>query len=313
MDMKYSQLVVFLVICFTKVHGRTENGHCEPTELLPYTCEVHLVEDAQQPITIVIFDENASANGLQIKGHLKSIPDISDATKKLVKLNRLEIRGVGLKSVRAGQLAAFERISELDVSDNQISELDAESFKELRDLEFIKLHNNEIEILPLGIFDSNQKLYYIQLNDNKLKEIHVDTFHQHPDLNFLYLRNNQIEVLSATVFRNNNKMHLIHLDHNRLKALHNDTFKGLKDLRFLELNENQIEILPKGLFDDNTKLGYVSLQNNKLMKIETDLQKLRKLISLNLTGNVCISQECEFKGRDCLSALIEDVQQKCSN
>ncbi|KAG4068567.1 hypothetical protein HA402_004908 [Bradysia odoriphaga] len=207
----------------------------------------------------IIFDENASANGLQIKRHLKSIPDLSDATKKLIKLNRLEISGVGLKSVKADQLAAFERISELDVSNNQISELDAESLKKLRDLEFIMLHHNEIEVLPLGLFDSNPKLYYIQLDNNKLKEIHVDTFQEHPDLNFLYLRNNQIVVLPATVFRNNKKMHLIHLHNNQLKALHNDTFKGLRNLRFLELDESQIEILPKGLFDDNPKFPYKTI------------------------------------------------------
>lgn len=112
-----------------------------------------------QQISAIVFDEmpNTSVTELELRGKLEQIPDLSDAIEKFTNLYELVIKNVGLKFVNGEKLAVFEKISKLDMSKNEISYLDADTFKVLTDLEIISLSLNSLGMLPEGIFHSNKK------------------------------------------------------------------------------------------------------------------------------------------------------------
>lgn len=178
-------------------------------------CTAHLVQDSQQQISEIVFDETPNADIIELKitGQLDSIPDLSDATRKYMSLSKLTIEDVGLKNVREDQLAAFKGISNLDFSENKISELDADSFRELHDLKHITLRENSLEALPATIFRDNKKFNNLSLFNNKLKEVYGEAFKDLPALTYLQLSQNQVEVLPATIFRGTKKLKKIHFNH----------------------------------------------------------------------------------------------------
>ncbi|KAG4067537.1 hypothetical protein HA402_005309 [Bradysia odoriphaga] len=278
---------ILLVLLYTQVDGRTETVHCK---ISYYSCDVHIVEDSQQPISAIIFNEipNTSVSELRITGKFDSIPDLSDATKKFVNLKRLIIGNVGLKIVKRDRLAVFEKISEfeLDLNKNDISELDANTFKELPNLKDILIRNDILETLPANIFQNNKKLEFIMFANNKLTEIHSDTFKELQNLYGLSMDDNQIGMLPSNIFRDNKKLHNLYLSNNKLKEIDVDTFKELGDLTNIYLSSNQIEVLPNGLFDSNPKLKVISLSYNKLTDISSNtFKQLPALYNLDLSEN----------------------------
>ncbi len=164
----------------------------------------------------IIFDDisNATVQSLLIRGTFDVIPELSDAVIKFENLEILNLGNIKLKIVHRSGLIGFNKIVELELSFNEISELEADTFDDLK------------------------KLEKLDLGTNKLKELHPDVFKELHNLRLLKLTVNQLETLPGGIFRNNKQIHYLDLSFNKLKKLHPDLFKELPPISYLDLAGN---------------------------------------------------------------------------
>lgn len=106
--------------------------------------------------------------------------------KKLTKLN-LEHNEIA--QLNADTFDDLKNLRELYLQNNYLRELHRDLFKELAFIERLDIYSNLIEILPAGLFRNNNKLAAIFLLNNKLKKIEFQ-FNNLPNLEVLYLTAN---------------------------------------------------------------------------------------------------------------------------
>jgi Leucine-rich repeat (LRR) protein len=89
----------------------------------------------------------------------------------------------------------------LSLGDNQISEIEVNSFEKCLNLQKIYLYNNKLIKIHSNVFRSLPSLSYLYLNDNKTKEIEAHAFGNCPKLQTVNLNNNKLSKLELGVFK----------------------------------------------------------------------------------------------------------------
>ena len=153
----------------------------------------------------------------------------------------------------------------LNLSYNQISELQNNVFDRLVNLEHLNLGWNELTNIPKGLFDNLIDLKWMSLENNKIE------FQEDSDPNiFIGLR----------------KLTFLHLDNNQISIFPEGLFKHLICLKFLNMHRNQISIIPDGIFKNLVSLEELGLEDNHIMSLPKEFFKdLVSLESLKLDGN----------------------------
>lgn len=118
-----------------------------------------------------------------------------------------------LTIVEKSKLTMFRRSSFLDLNENKISELAAETFDDL----------------------TNIKMLF--LAKNRLRNIHQDLFKNLRMMKVIRLDHNQLETLPYGLFRNNRELTVIRIEANKLQTIGTD-FKNLSKLYLLNLSNN---------------------------------------------------------------------------
>nr|AIO08215.1 variable lymphocyte receptor C [Petromyzon marinus] len=140
-----------------------------------------------------------------------------------------------LATVPTGIPASTER---LNLQYNQLQTLPVGVFDQLTELKQLFLLNNQLKSLPSGVFDSLTKLTILQLDYNQLQSVPKGAFDKLTNLDKLYLSNNQLQSIEAGLF------------------------DKLTNLQTLDLQVNQLQSVPNGAFDSLGKLDYMTLNNN---------------------------------------------------
>lgn len=146
-------------------------------------------------------------------------------------------------------------------------------------------------------------------------------------LRSLDLRNNEISQLDDDVFNIATSLVKINLSDNNLKKLPN-TFASLIYLQRIIANNNQIGVFNSKIFNHNSMLQEIHLWSNKLRTIRIDLQKFKKLRTIDFRNNTCIDRlmycsiSAEFKAvdndhrsemsqMDNPNHFLEEIKRKC--
>ncbi|XP_063061239.1 tsukushi [Engraulis encrasicolus] len=180
----------------------------------------------------------------------------------------------------------YTTLVSLDLSNNVISKVGAESFLKLRYLETLDLSHNALESLPDSCF-AGLALAEVDLSNNRFHEFDLDVFTtkglQEKPLT-VDLSNNFIT--SVTRKRQGSPLYIksLVLADNRLRSV--PDLEGLP-LRYLGLDGNWISVLRKGDFQKLGDLSYLSLSGlPKLSVIEPlSFQGLENLQVLDLSNN----------------------------
>ena len=111
----------------------------------------------------------------------------------------------------------------LDLSNKQINDNDLIHILKLigvePSLKRLELQNNQLETLPVGVFNGLSNLECISLFGNKLKTLPVDIFNDLSNLERLYLDNNQLKTLPVGVFNGLSNLKRLYLYNNKLETL----------------------------------------------------------------------------------------------
>ena len=123
---------------------------------------------------------------------LKSIPNDNSTN-----VEHLKLSGNRITEIPANAFANFEELYVLDLSSNQISNIELSAFNGLNRLRYLYLQNNRISSLKPGVFSDIEEIKVLLLGDNQMTAIGLAQTSGLLDLTELGLENNQISTLDA--------------------------------------------------------------------------------------------------------------------
>ena len=183
-------------------------------------------------------------------------------------MRRDEIRKLIEEAARTGQ-------TELDLSDNQLSELPAE-ITQLVNLTKLDLSRNQLSNLPSEITQL-ANLTTLDLSRNQLSKLPAE-IGQLSNLTTLYLNSNQLSKLPAEIGQ-------------------------LSNLTTLELSSNQLSKLPAEI-GQLSNLTTLDLSGNQLSELPDEITQLSNLTTLHLEWNPLKSPPPEIAGQG-VEAIFE--------
>ena len=157
-------------------------------------------------------------------------------------------------------------ITELRLLENDIQEISSEILKNFENLTSFEISNNLISTIPTNTFKDFKLLKTLKLRDNKIHTITQKSFSGLQNLRKLDLGNNDISLLRTNVFHQLNSVEEIKLMYNKIKSLPNRVFPTLKNLRYLFLRNNNISFIGDHAFQ-NMSMNRIGLTHNKLQNI----------------------------------------------
>uniref|UniRef100_A0A8C1QZH7 Leucine-rich repeat-containing G-protein coupled receptor 6-like n=1 Tax=Cyprinus carpio TaxID=7962 RepID=A0A8C1QZH7_CYPCA len=156
--------------------------------------------------------------------------------------------------------------SYLDLSMNNISEIQPSAFHNLHFLSELRLDANLIVEVPARTLSGMRSLRHLWLDDNALTEIPVRALNDLSSLQAMTLALNRITHIPDYAFRNLSNLVVLHLHNNMIRTLGQNCFEGLHSLETLELNFNDLQEFPVAI-RTLAKLQELGFHNNNIKAI----------------------------------------------
>jgi Leucine-rich repeat (LRR) protein len=242
-----------------------------------------------------------SVNGIRI---MKRISFKNVAVKELY----LDQNYLGINSFGSETFSNLQGLKLLSLSNNQITQLDPNLFKNNNKLETLNLAKNNLRSsnllnLPISLnklnlnsnfFDSRLNvtnlinMKRLDLTFNNLKQVSLHLLSNLKSLLWLDLSNSQITKLDYGCFKDFKATIGLNLSKNRISSLPLGIFVGLDNLNYLDLSRNQIKALEEGVFHNLRRLKELNLNYNSvsLENVQNIVEHLTSTLKqISLTGN----------------------------
>lgn len=199
------------------------------------------------------------------------------------------------------------KLSRLDLSNNQISDV---GWTQLPFLKMLNLENIFVEIIPTNAFRGSPLLESLLLKNNNLNILESGCFNGLQNLRIINLSNSKLSSLNennfnhfSSIFDKTNQIELLDIGYNGIENIDKDAFKDFPRLNKLILNFNKIENLT--FLNQIPSLQYLNLEHNLIQSVNCEIfnlkelilkenlissvekifEKLRKLVSIDLSEN----------------------------
>ena len=185
-------------------------------------------------------------------------------------------KAVGVTDCSALTEVDLATITSLDISGVSLASLAAGDFDGMLSLRSLYLGNNELTGLPSGIFDDLVSLRELFLSSNKLTTLPGGIFSNLTSLTNLYLQGNDLSSLSSSVFDGLSSLKHLGLEDNELTSLSGSIFVGIPDVSSILLSKNKLTSLPAGIFEGLSSLSQLHLSANSVepLPLVVSLQKV---------------------------------------
>ena len=207
---------------------------------------------------------------------------IPQSLYQLSNLKLLDMSGNNISEIDGNLLKGLSSLVELDLSKNKIRYI-PNSIQYLPFLEVLKISNNQLLEIPEE-FAFLTRLKKLFLNENSIQFLPLNLFSKMIGLEEIYLYKNRLENVcdsNSSIFDNMKHLKFLDLHSNYLTIF--NIFTEMPILDSLLLSYNQIQQI-KGL-EKCSSLTNLDLNNNKIAEFPQDILKLKKLSTLNLQNN----------------------------
>lgn len=218
---------------------------------------------------------------------LRSLPE--DVLKKLTWLKQLDLSGNSLTQLPSN-IDKLKQLTKLNVSSNPHLASLPETLGNLKNLETLDASHGALRSLAPNSFDRLKHLKNVDLSYNHLEKI-PPSLARNSSIESLDLSHNEIanfthdfekaENLKDLDLSNNSILHLGHTDAGRFEPI---DFSKFKSLERLDLSHNNMASLPHS-FGDLPNLKILHLEENGLTVLPNTFGRLQNLEVLNLKNN----------------------------
>ncbi|XP_077934396.1 leucine-rich repeat-containing G-protein coupled receptor 6 isoform X3 [Halichoerus grypus] len=191
----------------------------------------------------------------------------------------------------------------LDLSMNNLTELQPGLFHHLRFLEELRLSGNHLSHIPGQAFSGLYSLKILMLQNNQLGGIPAAALWELPSLQSLHLHNNRIQHLGTHSFEGLHNLETLDLNYNELQEFP-IAIRTLGRLQELGFHNNNIRAIPEKAFMGNPLLQTIHFYDNPIQFVgRSAFQYLPKLHTLSLNGATDIQEFPDLKGTTSLEIL----------
>ncbi|XP_078663925.1 uncharacterized protein LOC144907028 [Branchiostoma floridae x Branchiostoma belcheri] len=213
--------------------------------------------------------------------------------------------GTDLKEVRKDLFEDLVDLEELDLDNNQITDIDVGAFEDLPKLRLLFLYRNALGKLQTGVFKGMINLQKIYLSSNNITKVEDRAFEGLNNLLIIQLHENQIEEIGDGAFEGLPTLIDLDLHLNNLTTIPGKAISTLSNLKRVQLFENMITMVKEHDFKDLERLQIIYLQDNLIQMIENGaFENLPALQWLDLSSNqLVVIPSGVFNGLDALQRL----------
>lgn len=174
------------------------------------------------------------------------------------------------------------------------------SFRNLSNLGYFSLSDNNLEEIPRHIFTHMPKIVTMDLGHGRIKAILTDDFRNLNEIRYLILVNNHIRSIEKKSIPKT--VRFLHLGRNNLTSL-NGTLRDIENMDVLFLNENNLTSLDGELPIKSANFKSLIAHHNKLENLTQDLTKFMYLDAMYVSDNVIKSLGNVFQNASYIQTL----------
>ncbi|CAG9761432.1 unnamed protein product [Ceutorhynchus assimilis] len=168
----------------------------------------------------------------------------------------------------------YKNLEILVLSHNRISNIDAEAFRELRQLRKVDLSSNNITHLEANVFRQSHRLERVDLSFNNIITDPEKPLFKSQSVQTLILAYNQIVNVYDITFARLPNLQILFLDNNLLFYLSPNCFVHLRHLQYVSLSNTNVFKLTNSMFKTIPRLMDLS-ETPLAKKFEPPLRKVR--------------------------------------
>ncbi|XP_049608707.1 leucine-rich repeat-containing G-protein coupled receptor 6 [Syngnathus scovelli] len=211
---------------------------------------------------------------------LSSVPsDISPLTTYL---------DLSMNNISEIEPRAFHRLhllTELRISGNRLRYISGHALQGLHNLKVLMLQNNHIEKLPDDAPWDLPNLLSLRLDANLLSEVPAGAFRGVRSLRHLWLDDNSLSEIPVTALDALPSLQAMTLALNQITHIPDDAFANLSALVVLHLHNNRIQMMGMRCFQGLHSLETLDLNYNELQEFPVAIRTLSKLQELGFHNN----------------------------
>ncbi|XP_064156182.1 leucine-rich repeat-containing G-protein coupled receptor 6 [Anguilla rostrata] len=214
---------------------------------------------------------------------------------------------LSMNNISELQPSAFHNLhllGELRLSGNRLRDVPKQVFTGLYNLKVLMLQNNQIERLPSEATWDLPNLLSLRLDANLIWEVPERTFAGLRSLRHLWLDDNALTEIPVRALNRLPALQAMTLALNRIAHIPDSAFRNLSSLVVLHLHNNMIQTLGKNCFEGLHSLETLDLNYNDLQEFPVAIRTLTKLQELGFhNNNIKAIPERAFVGNPLLQTI----------
>uniref|UniRef100_A0AAQ4NNS1 G-protein coupled receptors family 1 profile domain-containing protein n=1 Tax=Gasterosteus aculeatus aculeatus TaxID=481459 RepID=A0AAQ4NNS1_GASAC len=195
---------------------------------------------------------------------------------------------LSMNNISEIQPRAFHRLhllSELRISGNQLRYISGQALQGLHSLKVLMIQNNQLERLPDDAPWDLPSLLSLRLDANLLSEVPAGAFRGVRSLRHLWLDDNSLTEIPGTALDSLPSLQAMTLALNQITHIPDYAFTNLSALVVLHLHNNHIQSMGARCFEGLTSLETLDLNYNDLQEFPVAIRTLSKLQELGFHNN----------------------------
>jgi Leucine-rich repeat (LRR) protein len=184
-------------------------------------------------------------------------------------------------------LQGLDGLQVLDMTSNNVSNLEENAFTRLQALQRLILGKNKLSVvLPTSLSGLNSSLHCLDLSLNKISLLNNGVFGALRSLTLLNLAGNKLEALRGQCFHGLTSLQQLDVSENQISSVDEGVFSELNNLQRLNLSGNRLEALTDQCFGGLTHLQQLDVSRNRISSVSPGtFQSVGGLTELILADN----------------------------
>ncbi|MCJ8741391.1 hypothetical protein PDJAM_G00070160 [Pangasius djambal] len=195
-------------------------------------------------------------------------------------------------------------LTELRLSGNQLRHISGSALRGLTGLKILMLQNNQLERLESEDPWELPNLLSLRLDANLITDVPTQTFSGMRSLRHLWLDDNALTDIPVSALSDLSTLQAMTLALNRITHIPDYAFRNLSNLVVLHLHNNLIQTLGENCFEGLRSLETLELNFNTLQEFPVAIRTLNKLQELGFhNNNIRVIPERAFVGNPLLQTI----------
>ncbi|XP_055712515.1 protein slit [Phlebotomus papatasi] len=201
-----------------------------------------------------------------------NLPKLQGFVFLALDIRHLTIHNSSLAAIEETALSSLGKgLTQLDVSQNQLSNVPSNAVKNLHHLLILNLNHNKISQIHNKAFEGLDTLEILTMYENKITSIEPEAFRGlDKKLKRLNLGGNDLATVPQKSLSILDTLKKLEIQENKIKKIKDGDFEGLRNLDSLILAHNQLTEVPANVFRHLTLLNSLELEGNSISYIDKD-------------------------------------------